>query len=217
MRTYNLSPSSLNLFRECPRCFWLQVNRNIKRPRGPYPSIATGIDGVLKRYFDGYRQKGELPPFLRDKIKGKLASKSLLDALRFSDPENNLIFYGYLDDCVILQDNTYAPLDHKTRATAPNDVHPAYQFQMDCYTFLLEKNNCPTSHKAFLVYYTPSSITAIQEGIKFDLKVMEVKTDLRNAETILYHALQSLKASLPKPEGDCEFCKWASGGLSYIG
>jgi len=45
-----LSPSSLNLFLECPRCFWLDKNKGIKRPRGIFPSLPSGMDSVIKKY-----------------------------------------------------------------------------------------------------------------------------------------------------------------------
>ena len=42
--TVTLSPSSLNLMKDCPRCFWVQFNKGIKRPNGIFPSLPSGID-----------------------------------------------------------------------------------------------------------------------------------------------------------------------------
>ena len=47
-----LSPSALNLFLECAKCFWLEKNRGIHRPAGAFPSLPGGMDAVLKKYFD---------------------------------------------------------------------------------------------------------------------------------------------------------------------
>ncbi|MCX6774543.1 MAG: hypothetical protein NTY99_00435 [DPANN group archaeon] len=47
-----LSPSSLNLFKDCPRCFWLDKIKGISRPEGIFPSLPSGIDKVLKEHFD---------------------------------------------------------------------------------------------------------------------------------------------------------------------
>jgi len=57
-----LSPSSLNLFLECRRCFWLDKNKGIKRPRGIFPSLPSGMDSVIKKYFDSYRLNSDMPP-----------------------------------------------------------------------------------------------------------------------------------------------------------
>jgi hypothetical protein len=67
-----LSPSSLNLFLDCPRCFWLYVNKGIRQPSIPVATITTGLDKVIKEYFNLYRPKGTLPPFLENKVPGKL-------------------------------------------------------------------------------------------------------------------------------------------------
>lgn len=46
--TIKLSPSTISLFMECPRCFWLQFNKNIHRSRDIFPSLPGGMDGVIK-------------------------------------------------------------------------------------------------------------------------------------------------------------------------
>ena len=66
---YTFSPSSLSLLKECPKCFWLHFNKNIRRPNGIFPSLPSGIDRILKVHFDSYRDKNELPPELK-KLKG---------------------------------------------------------------------------------------------------------------------------------------------------
>ena len=63
--SYKLSPSSLCLMEDCPRCFWLQFNKNIRRPNGIFPSLPSGMDRVLKAHFDSFRDKNELPSELK--------------------------------------------------------------------------------------------------------------------------------------------------------
>lgn len=68
---------------------------------------------------------------------------------RFNDAAVGARLWGKLDDCVILPDERLAPLDHKTRASAPDDVsytQAYYQFQMDVYTLLLERNGDRTAN-----------------------------------------------------------------------
>src|SRR3989344_4511673 len=47
--TYKFSPSSLSLLKDCPRCFWLNFNKNIKRPDSIFPSLPSGMDKILKK------------------------------------------------------------------------------------------------------------------------------------------------------------------------
>lgn len=54
MRHFGLSPSTLGLYKNCPRCFWLHINKGHKRPNGIFPSLPGGMDLVIKKYFDKY-------------------------------------------------------------------------------------------------------------------------------------------------------------------
>ena len=62
--TYKLSPSSINLILDCPRCFWSDKHNVWKRPVGIFPSLPSGMDRILKEHFDRFMKKGELPPEL---------------------------------------------------------------------------------------------------------------------------------------------------------
>lgn len=202
-----LSPSTLNIFRDCPRCFWLHINRNIKRPRGAFPSIASGLDGVIKEYFDSYRKKATLPPLLGNKVEGRLIPH-LPNKLFFHDNSKNVLLMGMLDECLILPpDNTYVPLDHKTRRSFPQETHPAYKLQMDVYTLLLEKNNYKTNGLAYLLYFVPG-YGKLHEGIPFDVKLIEVKTSVDRALDIFHMAIESLKGPVPPASENCEYCNW---------
>ena len=205
-RRFVLSPSSLNIFRDCPRCFWLQINRNIRRPRGAFPTIASGLDRVIKEYFDKYRAEGILPPLFDGKIEGKLISR-LPKKLYFNDNSRNASLMGMLDECLILPGNIYAPLDYKTRGSFPADVHPAYQLQMDVYTLLLEKNNCKTGGLAYLLYFIPAT-GKLHEGIPFNIKITEVKTSIETALDIFHRAVVALKGQMPASSQTCEYCSW---------
>lgn len=43
---YRLSPSSLKLMDECPRCFWLTHHGVWKRPSGIFASLPNGMDRI---------------------------------------------------------------------------------------------------------------------------------------------------------------------------
>ncbi len=204
-----LSASTLKIFQECPRCFWLHVNKKIERPRGPFPSLPSGIDRVLKGYFDGYRKQGCLPPLIQGALEGTLATSAL--TLGFNDARTHARLWGKLDDCVILPDQRLAPLDHKTRASAPDDVSYTqryYQFQMDVYTLLLERNGHSTSRTAYVVYYFPVDGSALHEGFPFKIAVHNIATDPEGAYRIFTAGCQCLAGPLPDSSETCEFCRW---------
>ena len=74
---YKPSPSSLNLMKDCSRCFWLAQHKVWKRPSGIFPSLPSGMDRILKIHFDKFRDKGQLPPELFEN--GKYQDLKLFD------------------------------------------------------------------------------------------------------------------------------------------
>lgn len=217
MKPITLSYSSLSLFRECPRCFWLDKVKGIKRPDTIFPSLPSGMDGVIKKYFDKYRSKGELPPELKGKIKGKLFSNQALleewrnwrKGLRYTDKKTGVSLMGALDDCLI-HDKHYLPLDYKTRGyPAKEDTAGYYQHQLDIYTLLLQENGYETNGCAYLVFYHPLEHN---DGgkITFHLHPVEVETDQKRALNLLREAASVLsRDTCPPADSECGFCGWA--------
>jgi len=215
MKKYALSPSTLNIFIDCPRCFWLHINRNIKRPRGIFPSLPGGMDLIIKSYFDKYRLKNELPPEIVGKVKGKLFPDIKIIEKWRSWKDTNLIYVdsslnaslsGALDDCIV-EDNRYVPLDYKTKGSAPQAGYSDfYKAQLDCYCLILESTGYRTKNLAYLVYYWPEE--AKEQGIiKFSVETIPMKTDIEAAKNTLKEAVSTLSRGIPKSNLDCEYCK----------
>ena len=210
----SLSPSTLNVFVNCPRCFWLLINRNIKIPRGIFPSLPGGMDLVIKDYFDRYRKNGLLPPELEGKVKGKLlADLSLLKKWRdwrstdliYEDNSLGVVLSGALDDCLV-DNNLYSPLDYKTRGfSLKEDPRKYYQLQLDCYCLMLESKNYKTEGLAYLVYYYPNKVS--ENGIvEFNIVVIKVETDIGNAKKVIKEAINLLNGPMPGASSSCGYC-----------
>ncbi len=204
-----LSATTLKLFQECPRCFWLHINQKIERPRGPFPSLPSGIDRVLKAYFDTYRKTETLPPLIRGRFDGTLSTTAL--TLGFNDSQTSARLWGKLDDCVILPDSCLAPLDHKTRASPPDGVaytEKYYKFQMGVYTLLLERAGHRTSRTAYVIYYTPVE-GVLHDGFQFEVTVHQIATEPEQAYAVFADAARLLAGPVPPSGARCEFCRWA--------
>ena len=213
---YTLSPSTLNLFKECPRCFWLQFNKGIKRPETIFPSLPSGMDNILKTHFDSFMEKGQLPPELCNSECRELKlfnDKELLKAWRSNfkgikteDKEGNIL-RGAVDNILEKQDRLIV-LDYKTRGfPLKEDTHKHYQNQLDIYNFLLRKNNYKTEDYAYLLFYHPKEVT--KEGkVIFNTDLVKMEINIKNAENLWKKALKCLKDKMPKPSKECGFCKW---------
>jgi hypothetical protein len=212
-KTY-LSPSALNLYNDCPRCFWLDKNKNIKRPRGIFPSLPGGMDLVIKEYFDKYRKEEQMPPEVEGRVEGRLFSDlQTLEVWRswrktnlyYVNDAYNAVLSGALDDCLV-EGEFYIPLDYKTRGSElKSDPRLYYQTQLDCYCLMLESNGYKTKGVAYLLYYWPQEVKE-NGAVLFHVEPIRIETSCKAAEDIVRKAATCLAEPMPAPSEECEYC-----------
>ena len=214
---YKLSPSSLSLLKECPRCFWLHFNKGIKRPEGIFPSLPSGMDRILKSHFDSFRDRGDLPPELEE-LNGNVKlfdNVELLDiwrnnfkGIQWTDKKGNL-FKGAVDN-ILQKGKKLVVLDYKTRGyPLKEDTAGHYQDQLDIYNFLLRKNGNETENFAYLLFYHPNKVNE-NGDVVFHTDLVKMKIDIKNAERIFKEAVETLEGEMPKPSEGCKFCGWVN-------
>ncbi len=204
-----LSHSGIEGMYRCRRCFWLQYNRGLRQPEGIVSRLANRFDIILKKYFDIYRQTGELPPMIEGKVEGKLENP--FQEKYFYDHDEKYGLTGRLDDCLVRDDGNYTPVDHKTSSSDPRtktEILSAYQHQLNFYAFLLEKNNKPTSGFGHLIYYYPEHGEDLHKGVPIHVHVQTLKTNPKQAEEAFLKAIDVLEGDLPESSSDCAFCAW---------
>ena len=215
-QSITLSPSALSLFKDCPRCFWLEKIKNIKRPRGIFPSLPGGMDRVIKTYFDTFRIKGMLPPELRtDAFEGirLYEDQAQLEDWRawrtgLQYHENGSVLSGMLDD-LLVKEGAYIPFDYKTKGSPTNetDATKYYQTQLDCYALMLEGNGLKTAGYGFLLYYSPKAVGEHGQ-VSFEIQPIRIGTDVERAKELFHKALSILTGAAPKASAKCEYCGW---------
>ncbi len=201
-----LSPSKLNLMQDCPRCFWIFINKDVKRPGGPMAGVLTKMDSVIKHYFEKYRESGTLPPIIRGKVDGKLA-RGMPKTLSYT--EGDFVISGVPDEYIDI-DGVIVPLDHKvSKGKSAEETHKAYVLQLDFYCFLLKANGYKTRNEGYLAYYYPDDCD-VHDGIDVCCDVVKIKTDPDRAKKVLDRAVKLLNGKIPDPSPDCDFCKYRS-------
>lgn len=201
--------------RRCPRCFWLEKHEGIRQPEGIVSRLANRFDAVIKRYFDLYRPHGELPPMIAGKVQGKLQHPFQEKYWhRINDAYG---YYGKLDECLATVNGRYTPVDHKTASSDPNtrELIPAYQFQLDSYAFLLEKNARPTTGVGHLIYFFPGHGDKLHEGFPMEVSVKTIKTHPENVMPEIKKAMAILEGPLPKSNPTCPFCEYVERVKRY--
>lgn len=191
----------------CPRCFWLLYREKIRQPEGITSRLSNRFDILLKSHFHTFRERGELPPIIAGKVKGKLENPFY--EKYFYNYNNRFGFWGKLDDCLV-SGGEYTPVDHKTTSSNPKgkETLEAYQHQMNFYALLLEKNNKPTSGIGHLIYYYPQDIVDLMNGVPVEVHVETLKTDPEAALKELAKATEILEGDIPESSETCAFCSW---------
>lgn len=225
---YKISRSKIELFTQCPRCFWLDARKKIKRPDGPPFSLNKAVDQLLKKEFDFYREKKTAHP---------LIDKNKINAVPFSHPDldkwrnnfvgvgtlhkpTNLYVYGALDDIWVDSDGTLIVVDYKATAK-PSKVsldaewQNSYKRQVEVYQWLLRQNDFRVSDRSYFVY-----VNGKLDGDTFNEK-LEFVTDLLpydGSDKWIEGTLKNIKSCLEGdiPEvgvaamgGVCDFCTYA--------
>ncbi len=212
--TFKLSPSTLNLMKDCPRCFWLSQHKVWKRPSGIFPSLPNGMDKILKIHFDKFRDEGKLPPELceNNHCEGMklFEDKELLKiwqsnfkGIQWTDKEGNML-RGAVDN-ILVKGKKLIVLDYKTRGyPLKEDTPEYYRQQQNIYNFLLRKNGYETEDYFFLLFYIPKEVMATGEII-FDTELVKMDVDVESAEKVWKDALKLLNSDCPKDS--CEWCE----------
>ncbi|MEM4598759.1 MAG: PD-(D/E)XK nuclease family protein [Candidatus Diapherotrites archaeon] len=220
---FRLSPTTLLLFLECKRCFWLHFVKGIRRPDFAFPSLQSGMDRIIKEHFDKYIDKGVLPPEIRNNAlchgcnlfsdKEKLREwRNARKGLQYKH-ESGIILAGAIDS-ILERNGKLIVLDFKTRGSAPKeDSASYYELQLDIYNLLLRKNGYNTEDFGYLLFYYPKEVKEAGE-ILFECELVQVKTMPERGAKVLDEAIAVLKLNKPpEPAQDCGFCAWAKKWL----
>jgi CRISPR/Cas system-associated exonuclease Cas4 (RecB family) len=213
-----LSPSSLDLFLECPHCFWLDKKMGIRRPP-PYPyALNAAVDLLLKKEFDEYRAKNEPHPLLAEHgLSAKLfGNQKLLDqwrnnfsGIRYFDAGLGATIFGAVDDVLEFEGGKLAPLDYKSTGSNQANIYDRFQLQMDVYTYLLERNGFSTPRKGYLAFYIVEKSKGFNGHLPFRKELQEVETNPDDIPQLFKEAVAVLKRVVPPPHSkDCKFGNW---------
>ena len=193
---------------ECQRCFWLTQHKIWKRPNGIFPSLPSGIDCLLKKYFDKFRVAGKCPPEIESTLGSEINlfdNLNLIDewrnnfkGIRFIDKEGNILS-GAVDD-LLLNDKTkkLIVIDYKTRGfDLKEGTTDLYKNQLDVYNLILRSKGYQTEDYSYLLFYIPKNIKENGE-IKFDTKLIKIKVDINSAKMLFLKALAVLEGYCPE-------------------
>jgi hypothetical protein len=223
---FNISRSKIDLFLECPQCFYLDRKLGIGRPDMPGWSLNSAVDTLLKNEFDILREqkkphslmeyyKIEAIPFWhpnlhiwRDDV-GKKVGASILHK------QTNLNICGIIDD--IWQntktDELYV-VDYKSTSTngevsLEGEYKQGYKRQIEVYQWIFRQMGFKVSDIGYFVYANGiKDYGKIFDGkLEFKTSILSYKGDDSWVEPTILDIKNCLNGDvIPDHKTDCKYC-----------
>lgn len=225
-KPFRISRSKIDLFVECPRCFYVDRRLGTGRPPG-YPfNLNSAVDSLLKAEFDAHRAAGTSHPLQKAYgLDAKPAAHAQIDAWRenfkgveYHHAPTNLVITGAIDDLWIDAEGRYLVVDYKATAKAEpvtaldQEWQAGYKRQLEIYQWLLRRNGLPVSDTGYFVYCTGRpDADAFDARIDFDIHLIPHEGDdawVENAVLALHRCLESNE--IPAAAEDCDWCRYVA-------
>lgn len=223
-KAFKLSRSKLELFTECPRCFYFDRRLGVGRPPG-YPfNLNTAVDTLLKKEFDIHRARGEKHPLIEKyRVDARPVEhvelkrwRENFKGIEYLDPKTNLLITGAIDDLWINSAGEYIVVDYKSTSKDEDIVElnkewqDGYKRQMEIYQWLLRKNGLKVSDTGYFVYC--NGITdkdAFDAKLEFDITLIAYKGNDNWVEKTISDAHLCLNADkIPNADQNCDYCNY---------
>ncbi|MBI2049850.1 MAG: PD-(D/E)XK nuclease family protein [Candidatus Staskawiczbacteria bacterium] len=224
--SFRLSQTRIDLFLECPRCFYLDRRLGIDRPGMPGWALNSAVDKLLKNEFDLLREKKE---------SHKLMKKYNIDAVPFQHPDlpvwrddfykyvgasvlhekTNLEICGIIDDVWINKKNEMLIVDYKSTSTSKeisleDEYKQGYKKQMEIYQWIFRKKGFEVSDTGYFVFANASKNKPKFDGrLEFDLSIIPHIGNDAWVEPTLIDIKKCLDSNIiPDSNPDCEHCNY---------
>lgn len=228
-----ISRSKLELFLNCPRCFYLDRRLGIPQPPSFPFSLNSAVDALLKKEFDVYRRAGTPHPLMTahhiDAVPFAHANieqwrDSLRRGISYRLSDIDVLAHGGIDDVWINSNDELSIVDYKSTAKtgevtldAPWQV--SYKRQMEIYQWLFRKNGFSVSPIGYFVYCNGNvAKDTFSAMLEFSIKILPYHGDDSWVEASIRDAHACFLAdALPSASATCNFCSYRRKAAQYEG
>ncbi len=221
---FRISRSRIDLFLNCPRCFYMDRRLGVDRPPGFPFSLNSAVDTLLKKEFDMHRAKKSAHPLMAhygiDAV--PLAHErmdewrdSLRRGIQYHHRATNLVITGGVDDVWVAPNGDFIIVDYKATSKSGEvsldaEWQIGYKRQMEIYQWLFRKNNFPVSDTGYFVYCNGNAdAKAFDARLEFDIKLIAYtgKTDWIESALAKLHACL-ISTDIPPAGKECDYCAY---------
>jgi hypothetical protein len=224
---WKLSRSKIDLFQECPRCFYIDNKLGLARPKGPSFTLNIAVDALLKKEFDAHRLAKTAHPLMKKYgVSAVPFAHANLDSWRenfvgiqYRHKPTGFLITGAVDDIWINPASELMVVDYKATSKdgsidSLDDTkwQTQYRRQMEVYQWLLRQNGFKVSDTGYFVYVNGKKDRAAFDGkLEFDVTLITHKGDGRWIEKTLTDIKKCLDDDrIPSPSRDCDYCNYVS-------
>src|SRR3989338_10687668 len=220
---FRLSRSKIDLYLNCPRCFYLDRRLGITSPPGFPFSLNSAVDKLLKKEFDLHRAQSQSHPLMKtyevDAVPYQNERLALwrdpFKGIDFLHTQTNLLVFGAIDDVWINPFGELHIVDYKATSKEEEvnldaDWQIAYKRQMEIYQWLFKENGFKVAKVGYFVYCNGRTDAEAFDGkLEFDIKVIPYEGDVGWVEGVIMDAIKCLQADeMPESGEDCDYCTY---------
>lgn len=220
---FKLSRSKIDMFIECPRCFYLDRRLGVGRPASFPFNLNSAVDFLLKKEFDGHRAKASSHPLMTEyKIDAIPFAHAEMDTWRenfvgvqYHHEPTNLLIFGAVDDVWVNPKGELIVVDYKSTSkdgevNLDAEWQDGYKRQMEVYQWLLRKRGFDVADTGYFVYANATKDRAAFDAkLEFNIKVIPYTGNPDWVDDTLLKIKACLDSDdIPKEGAACEYCRY---------
>jgi hypothetical protein len=224
---FSISRSKIDLFLECPRCFYLDRRLGLGRPSMPGWALNSAVDQLMKNEFDLLRANGQAHA---------LMEKYGIDAIPFQHPElpdwrddhykyvgawtihepTNLKICGIIDDIwtnpktgqIFIVD--YKSTSTKKEISLDDEYKERYKRQMEIYQWIFHQKGFDVGDTGYFLFANAGRNRKKFDGrLEFRLSIIPYEGDTSWVEGTIMDIKKCLESEeLPESGEKCEYCDY---------
>lgn len=231
-KSFKLSRSKLELFIECPRCFYLDRRLGTGRPPGFPFNLNSAVDQLLKNEFDQYRADQKKHPLIEeyhvDAIPMQHADlnqwRENFKGIEYLHKETNLLITGAIDDLWQNSKQELIVVDYKSTSKNEKIIaldqawQDGYKRQMEIYQWLLRMNHYKVSDTGYFVYCNGNkNKSSFEARLEFDITLIPYEGNTDWVEETIFQAHACLnQENIPQANENCDYCAYLNAVLEKI-
>lgn len=231
---FTISRSKIELFYQCPRCFYMECKMGLARPSTPPYTLNNAVDSLLKSEFDILRKTGE---------KHELVKKYGIDAVPFSHPDlpqwrgevtayvgalvtdekSNLTINGLVDDVWVNPEGELIMVDYKATSTTKeisldDEYKQSYKRQIEVYQWIFRKLGFKVSNTGYFVFANAiKNLPKFDGKLEFAMSIVPHQGDSKWVDLTLLEIKECLESdTIPNPSPECDYCNYKKNSVVAV-